>query len=88
MNILSSNSCNITQSIEQADSCSMTCVSFINQKELLTGNRMGVIKMYDIRLNTDCINNFVVSCEDDKKSNCVTCLTYHPTQNHIVCIKF
>lgn len=85
LNILSSNGMNVLREIKNADSCSLTTVSFVNHKEILTGNRMGVIKLFDIRNNNnDPASTFLISCEDDRKSNCVTCITYHPTQKHII----
>lgn len=46
---------------------------------------MGLIKMFDIRSDTSSpAASFLISCDDDKKSNGVTCLTHHPTQKYIV----
>lgn len=85
LNIVSLNSGETIKSFQNADSCSLTCVSFINQKEILIGNRMGIMKMFDIRTDNDSpIGSFLISCQDDKLSNCVSCIVYHPTQKHIV----
>lgn len=85
LNVVSLNTGDIIKSFMNADSCSLTCVSFINQKEILTGNRMGIMKMFDTRTDSDRpIGSFLISCQDDKLSNCVSCIVYHPTQKHIV----
>ena len=43
------------------------------------------MKTFDVRLSTDNPTfTLLTSCEDDKRSNCVTCITYHPTQKHII----
>lgn len=84
LNIVSLNTGEIIKSFMNADSCSLTCVSFINQKEILTGNRMGIMKMFDTRTDDQQIGSFLISCQDDKLSNCVSCIVFHPTQKHIV----
>lgn len=46
---------------------------------------MGVIKIYDSRAGTEePQNSLQISCQNEKSSNCVNCISYHPTQNHIV----
>lgn len=75
----------VRRSIE-ADSCSLLSVLYVNPQEVLTANRMGIIRMFDIRSSSDgsATNAFMTSCEDDKRCNYVSCLTSHPTQPHIV----
>lgn len=53
--------------------------------QILTGNRIGIINVFDTR-NTEnkASTSLIISTEDDKRSNCVTCITYHPNQKHIV----
>lgn len=71
--------------LENVDSVTQTAVNFINYKELLTGNRLGIIKSYDLRSGAkEPTATFPISCEDEKKSNGVTCIANHPTQQHIV----
>ncbi|XP_075148911.1 nucleoporin 43 [Haematobia irritans] len=69
-----------------ADSCSLLSVLYVNPQEVLTANRMGIIRMFDIRSSSDgaATSAFMTSCEDDKRCNYVSCLTSHPTQPHIV----
>lgn len=84
LNIVSATNLRIIKTIE-ADSCSLNAVSYINPKEIITANRMGVMKIFDIRSDSkDPTISFMISCEDDRKSNYVSCLAYHPTQKHIV----
>lgn len=69
----------------EADSVTQTAVDFISYKELLTGNRMGVLKSFDLRSgDKEPSTTFPISQYDDKKSNGVTTITHHPTQQHIV----
>lgn len=74
----------IRRSLE-ADSLSLLSVLYVNPQEVLVANRMGVIRMFDIRSNAEATPAaFMTSCEDEKRSNYVSCLTSHPTQPHIV----
>lgn len=75
----------VRRSIE-ADSVSLLSVLYVNPQEVLTANRMGVIRMFDIRSSAEASATaaFMTSCEDDRRSNYVSCLTSHPTQSHIV----
>ncbi|TMW41311.1 hypothetical protein DOY81_013609 [Sarcophaga bullata] len=70
----------------EADSVSLLAVLYVNPQEVLVANRMGVIRMFDIRSSAETTPtaSFMTSCEDDKCSNYVSCLTSHPTQPHIV----
>ncbi|XP_065371778.1 nucleoporin Nup43 [Calliphora vicina] len=70
----------------EADSLSLLSVLYVNPQEVLVANRMGVIRMFDIRSSAEATPSaaFMTSCEDDKSSNYVSCLTSHPTQPHIV----
>lgn len=69
-----------------ADSLSLLSVLYVNPQEVLVANRMGVIRMFDLRAAAEATatSAFMTSCEDDKRSNYVSCLTSHPTQQHIV----
>ncbi|KAI9576101.1 nucleoporin Nup43 [Glossina fuscipes] len=67
-----------------ADSCSLLCVLYSNPQEVLTANRMGVIRIFDVRSPMEAVAAFITSCEDDKRSNYVSSLAAHPTQSHIV----
>lgn len=94
----------VTRSFSDADSCSIICVDFINQKEvirqnnsfnrysfahislqILTGNRMGLIKIFDSSADQrQPTTTLMTSCENDKNSNAVTAIAHHPNQTHIV----
>ncbi|XP_053698410.1 nucleoporin Nup43 [Sabethes cyaneus] len=85
LNILSTVGQKVLRTVSNADSCTLSCVAFLNPKEVLTGNRLGIIKCFDIRAESDKPTaSFAISCEEEKRSNSVTCLTYHPTQRHII----
>ena len=74
--------------LENIDSVTQTAVNFINYKELLTGNRLGIMKSFDLRSGLEePTATFQISCEDEKKSNAVTAIGCHPTQQHIVRIR-
>lgn len=83
--ILSMSSQKLMLELENVDSVTQTTVKFINYKELITGNRLGIMKCFDLRSgSTEPAATLVISCEDEKKSNAVTCIANHPTQQHIV----
>ena len=89
LNIVDAGSLQNIRCCLQADSCSLTSVAYVNQQELLTANRMGVIRLFDVRSSnvaeaTANASAFMTSCEDDKRCNYVSCLTSHPTQQHII----
>lgn len=85
LNVLAISQNRVIASVDEADSCSLTCVTFVNQKEVFTGNRMGLVKMFDVRSESKAaVASFQISCDDGKKSNGVTTLTHHPTQKYIV----
>lgn len=79
--IFSTNTQQIIRTNKNADSCCLTAVTFVNRKELITGNNLGILKIFDTLQSTDKpIHNLMVSCEDEKRCNRVTCLCFHPTQ--------
>lgn len=85
--VLSLSSQKIMTELEDVDSVTQTAVNFISYKELLTGNRLGIMKSFDLRAGLkEPTATFPISCEDEKKSNAVTAIGNHPTQQHIVSI--
>lgn len=57
----------------------------LNSLQILAGNRIGNVNVFDARSNENKASySLTVSSEDEKKSNCVTCIAYHPDQKHIV----
>lgn len=82
---MSANSQKIVTTLEDTDSITQTAIRFINYKELITGNRLGIMKSFDLRSGSkEPSAVFALSCEDEKKSNAVTSITHHPTQHHII----
>lgn len=60
-------------------------MSLLFFEQILTGNRMGLLKMFDIRSdNKGAVATMPISCKDEKKSNGVTSIAHHPTQDYIV----
>lgn len=85
ISVVSLSSQEIQMELEEADSVTQTAIRFINYKELITGNRMGIMKSFDLRSRQkEPTAIFAVQSEDEKKSNGVTCIANHPTQQHIV----
>jgi nuclear pore complex protein Nup43 len=85
INLISATTQKIITSLEDTDSVTQTAIRFVNYKELITGNRMGVMNSFDLRSgNKKPTATFAVSCEDEKKCNGVTSITHHPTQQHII----
>ncbi|KAJ6637922.1 Nucleoporin Nup43 [Pseudolycoriella hygida] len=85
LNIVNLSGMTVTKSFDEADHCSILCVNFINHKEILTGNRMGIIKIFDsLSDQKQPVTTLFTSCENDKNSNAVSAITHHPTQTHIV----
>lgn len=85
LNLLQAKTTRILRKYDEADSVSLTTVLFVNHNEILTGNRMGVVKIFDARSDGQKPQaNLLVSCQEEKRSNCVNCITAHPTQKHVV----
>lgn len=85
INVLSVNNQKVIAELNKTDSVTQTSIRFINYKELITGNRMGIMKSFDLRSgNKEPTATFAISCEDEKKCNAVTSLAHHPTQQHIL----
>lgn len=86
LNIIDVQSHLATRRSIEADSCALMVVLYNNPQEVLVANRLGVIRIFDIRSPSDTtsVATFMISCEDDKRCNYVSCLTSYPTQTHIV----
>lgn len=85
INVISASNQKVIVSLEETDSITQTAVRFINYKELITGNRLGVMNSFDLRSGSKKPTaTFAVSCEDEKKCNGVTSIAHHPTQQHII----
>lgn len=79
--IFSTSTQRIVRSNNSADSCCLTAVTFVNRKELITGNNLGIMKIFDTLQSTDkAVHNLMVSCEDEQQCNRITSLCFHPTQ--------
>nr|XP_014086192.1 nucleoporin Nup43 [Bactrocera oleae] len=86
LNLISANDVKKIRRTLEADSIALTAVKYVNPHEVLTANRMGVIRMFDTRATDEevAVTAFMTSCEDERRPNYVSALTSHPTQPHIV----
>lgn len=86
MNVLSANNLKQVKRTIEADSISLLAVSYVSQQTLVTANRMGVIRMFDVRVASETQPKvaFMAACQDAKSSNFVSSLATHPTQQHIL----
>ncbi|XP_017101743.1 nucleoporin Nup43 [Drosophila bipectinata] len=86
VNILSASNIRQVKRNIEADSLALFAVSFVSQNQLVAANRMGVIRMLDVRVASEAQPkvNFMVACKDDKSSNFVSSITSHPMQQHIL----
>ncbi|CAH1111095.1 unnamed protein product [Psylliodes chrysocephalus] len=82
INLLNGKSSKILRKIDDADSCSIQCVIFLKHNEILTSNLRGQMKIWDLRVQDSNrpTSTFMISGEQVTP----TCLTYHPTQRHLV----
>lgn len=81
INVLNAQSHNVVRKIEDADSCSIQCVVFLKHNEVLTSNLRGQMKIWDLSSNSNKPKNTFMLSGDQVTP---TCLTFHPTQRHIV----
>ncbi|XP_036344581.1 nucleoporin Nup43-like [Rhagoletis pomonella] len=86
LNIVDANDVHKVRRTIEADSIALTALKYVNPREVLTANRMGVIRMFDVRASADevAVTAFMTSCEEERRSNYVSAITSHPTQPHIV----
>ncbi|KAH8395938.1 hypothetical protein KR215_012255, partial [Drosophila sulfurigaster] len=86
VNVLSANNLKQVKRSIEADSMSLLAVNFVSQQQLVTANRMGVIRMFDTRLASETQPKiaFMVACQDAKSCNFVSCMATHPMQQHIL----
>ncbi|KAB0796430.1 hypothetical protein PPYR_10491 [Photinus pyralis] len=81
INLLNVEHKNVIRSLNEADSSCLNCVTFLKHSEILTGNSRGQMKIWDLRSeDVKPCSTFMLS--PDQVAS--TCLTYHPTQRHIV----
>ncbi|KAF5301006.1 hypothetical protein FQR65_LT08989 [Abscondita terminalis] len=81
INLLNVERDNVLRRIEEADSCSLNCVSFVKHSDILTGNSRGQMKIWDLRSKENKPSNSFMLSGDQIAA---TCLAYHPNQRHMV----
>ncbi|EDV93305.1 nucleoporin Nup43 [Drosophila grimshawi] len=86
VNVLSAHNLKQVKRTIDADSISLLSVCFVNQHQLVTGNRMGVIRMLDVRVDSTGQQDisFAAASQDPKNSNFVSAMATHPMQQHIL----
>ncbi|XP_030558945.1 nucleoporin Nup43 [Drosophila novamexicana] len=86
LNVLSANNLKQVKRAIDADSMALLAVSYVSQHQLVTANRMGVIRMFDVRTAGDGQPkaSFMAACQDTKSSNFVSAMATHPMQQHIL----
>lgn len=67
--------------IDDADSCTLNCVTFLKHNEILTGNSRGHMKIWDSRTNNKTPSNKFMLSSDQIMP---TCVVHHPSQRHIL----
>lgn len=81
INLLNAQNQNVIRKIENADSCSIYCCTFLKHSEILTANLCGQFKLFDIRASkSESLTTFMLS--GDQVSP--LCIQNHPTQRHLV----
>ncbi|KAK4882408.1 hypothetical protein RN001_005727 [Aquatica leii] len=81
VNVLNLQNKDVLRTIEEADSCSLNCITFVKHSEVLTGNSRGQMKIFDLRVKgNQPTNSFMLSGDQIA----ATCLAYHPNQRHMV----
>ncbi|TDG49058.1 hypothetical protein AWZ03_004543 [Drosophila navojoa] len=86
LNVLSANDLKQVKRTIEADSMSLLAVSFVNQNQVVTSNRMGVIRLFDVRSAGDGQPqySFMAASQDEKSSNFVSSIVTHPMQQHVL----
>ncbi|EDW14446.1 nucleoporin Nup43 [Drosophila mojavensis] len=86
LNVLSANNLRQVKRTIEADSMSLLATSFVNQNQVVTANRMGVIRLFDVRTASDGqpTISFMAASQDSKSSNFVSAMVTHPMQQHIL----
>ncbi|XP_034660950.1 nucleoporin Nup43 [Drosophila subobscura] len=86
VNIMNASNVKQVKRTIEADSMSLLSVCYISQQQLVTANRMGIIRVLDARAATGAQPKLSigVASEDEKSSNFVSALSTHPMQQHIL----
>ncbi|ALC46099.1 Nup43 [Drosophila busckii] len=86
VNVLNANNLKQVKLTLNPDSMALLSVTYVNQNELVTANRMGVMRMLDVRVANEAQKkiSLYASCQDAKSSNYVSAITTHPMQQHVL----
>ncbi|GFR02947.1 nucleoporin Nup43 [Trichonephila clavata] len=75
---------NVNQKIREivsSDLCSFTCVSYLRHHEVVAGNSLGYLRLWDLRSSSDASSSLLTLSREQRS---VTCMNTHPTQSHIL----
>ncbi|XP_042912870.2 nucleoporin Nup43 [Parasteatoda tepidariorum] len=67
--------------IESSDLCSFTCICHLRHQEIVAGNSLGYLRLWDLRNPSNTPSCLLIVSREQKT---VTCLNTHPTQPHIL----
>ncbi|XP_054715744.1 nucleoporin Nup43-like [Uloborus diversus] len=69
------------QEIEHSDLCSLTAVSYLRHQEIVVGNSLGYLRVWDLRSSAATPSCLLVLSRDQRG---VSSMNIHPTQPHIL----
>ncbi|VVC45769.1 WD40/YVTN repeat-like-containing domain,WD40 repeat,WD40-repeat-containing domain [Cinara cedri] len=82
LNIISLNTKQVHQVVEEISSSLLTCVCFLTDTQVLCCNSLSQMKLWDLRVNksdiTADINNF------SQNQMAIGCIAQHPSQKHLI----
>ncbi|GFT90674.1 nucleoporin Nup43 [Nephila pilipes] len=75
---------NVKQKIREiasSDLCSFTSVSYLRHHEVVAGNSLGYLRLWDLRSSSEASSSLLTLSREQQS---VTCMNTHPTQSHIL----
>ncbi|KFM63096.1 Nucleoporin Nup43, partial [Stegodyphus mimosarum] len=67
--------------IESSNLCSLTCVSYLRHQEVVAGNSLGYLRLWDLRSCSDSPGRLLMI---SREQTGVSSMNVHPTQSHIL----
>ncbi|KAF8783029.1 Nucleoporin Nup43 like protein [Argiope bruennichi] len=75
---------NINQKVREiasSDLCSFTCVTYLRHHEIVAGNSLGYLRLWDLRSPSEASSHLLTLSREQRG---VSCMNTHPTQSHIL----
>ncbi|GIY28984.1 hypothetical protein CDAR_79171 [Caerostris darwini] len=75
---------NVDQNVKEiadADLCSFTSVTYLRHHEIVAGNSLGYLRLWDLRTNIDAPSSLLSL---SREQTGISCMNTHPTQSHIL----